>query len=220
MSSSDSIETSEREAVEPTVLRTDTSQNVMPFGIAHLLPPFTLSAHQLRHALQLANPDGAQDPEQLDTCVCLQYKLPGKTVDGEDAPAGLYCWLDEYPEEGSLCIDAPWVFGPDDFNFHRHLYRQRSFSERTFGPGMRTQGVVDHIRKELVEVLASPQDLSEWIDVAILALDGAWRAGYTPEQIIAALVAKQDKNEARIWPDWRTASPDQAIEHVREGEQA
>ncbi|PHM21790.1 MAG: hypothetical protein CK604_00705 [Curvibacter sp. PD_MW3] len=187
----------------------------MPYGVAHLLPPFTLSAHQLRHVLQLANPDGAQEPDQLNTDVCLQYKLPGKDVDGEVSPAGLYCWLNDYPEEGSLCIDAPWVFGPDDFNFHRHLYRQRSFSERTFGPGMRTQGVVDHIRKELIEVLAKPGDLSEWIDVAILALDGAWRTGATPEQIITALVAKQTKNEGRQWPDWHTMPADQAIEHVR-----
>lgn len=220
MNGADSIETSEREAVEPNGRCADTSQNVMPFGIAHMLPPFTLDGHQLRRALQLANPNGDLAPDQLDTHVCIQYKLPGKDTDGEDAPAGLYCWLQEYPEEGSLCIDAPWAFGPEDFNLHRHLQRQRAFSERNFGPGMRTQGVVDHIRKELIEVLANPQDLSEWIDVAILALDGAWRTGATPAQIIAALVAKQDKNEARNWPDWRTAPPDQAIEHVRTGEQS
>lgn len=57
--------------------------------------------------------------------------------------------------------------------------------------------------------------LSEWIDVAILALDGAWRAGYSPSEIISALVAKQTKNESRQWPDWRTAPTDKAIEHVR-----
>jgi hypothetical protein len=101
------------------------------------------------------------------------------------------------------------------FDMLQHLARQRAFSERTFGPGMRTQGVVDHIRKELIEILADPADLSEWIDVAILALDGAWRTGAAPEQIIAALVAKQTKNEGRNWPDWRTAPADRAIEHVR-----
>jgi hypothetical protein len=51
--------------------------------------------------------------------------------------------------------------------------------------------------------------------VVILALDGAWRSGASPDQIIAALVAKQAKNESRTWPDWRSAAPDQAIEHVR-----
>lgn len=101
------------------------------------------------------------------------------------------------------------------FDFLAHLRRQRAFSEQTFGPSVRTAGVVDHIRKELCEIEADPSDISEWIDVVILALDGAWRAGYAPEEIIAALVAKQDKNEARAWPDWRTAPVDKAIEHVR-----
>jgi len=51
--------------------------------------------------------------------------------------------------------------------------------------------------------------------VVILALDGAWRAGAEPQQIIDAIKAKQARNEARTWPDWRTASPDRAIEHDR-----
>lgn len=103
----------------------------------------------------------------------------------------------------------------DTFDFHAHLQRQREWSGRTFGPGDRAQGVVDHIRKELHEIEADPTDLSEWIDVVILALDGAWRSGAQPHQIIAALVAKQTKNEARVWPDWQTADPNKAIEHDR-----
>ena len=102
-----------------------------------------------------------------------------------------------------------------NFDFESHLQRQRGWSEKTFGPGNRTAGVVDHIRRELAEIEAKPHDLSEWIDVVILGLDGAWRAGFTPQQIIAALVAKQTKNESRSWPDWRTAPPDKAIEHER-----
>ena len=79
---------------------------------------------------------------------------------------------------------------------------------------------MDHIRKELLEIEADPGDLMEWIDVAILALDGAWRSGATPEQIIMALVGKQIKNEGRTWPDWKTMSPDAAICHVKvEGEE-
>lgn len=101
------------------------------------------------------------------------------------------------------------------FDLTAHLHRQREFSERTFGPGVRTAGVVDHIRKELREIEAKPSDVTEWIDVVILALDGAWRMGATPEEIVAALVAKQAKNEGRVWPDWRSAPPGQAIEHDR-----
>jgi hypothetical protein len=101
------------------------------------------------------------------------------------------------------------------FNMVEHLRRQYNWSERTFGPGDRTQGVIDHIRKELIEIESDPSDISEWIDVVILALDGARRSGASPEQIVAALVAKQAKNEQRKWPDWRTADPNKAIEHVR-----
>jgi hypothetical protein len=101
------------------------------------------------------------------------------------------------------------------FDLEAHLARQRRFSESTFGPGLRTAGVLDHIKRELVEIADKPTDLAEWIDVAILALDGAWRTGATPAQIITALEAKQTKNEARTWPDWRTADPDKAIEHDR-----
>ena len=98
-----------------------------------------------------------------------------------------------------------------------HLANQREWSERTFGPGSRLLGVLDHIRKELAEIEDNPTDVAEWVDVIILGFDGALRAGWEPQQIIDAIKAKQAKNEARRWPDWRTMSADEAIEHVREG---
>lgn len=104
------------------------------------------------------------------------------------------------------------------FDLIQHLHRQREFSEQTFGPGARTAGVIDHIRKELCEIEAAPADIGEWIDVVLLALDGAWRSGASPEAIAAALLMKQTRNEARTWPDWRTADPTKAIEHDRSGE--
>lgn len=96
-----------------------------------------------------------------------------------------------------------------------HIERQRAFSLRTFGPGARTAGVVDHIRKELAEVEAAPDDLSEWADVIILAFDGAQRTGADPQVILDAVLAKQERNEGRTWPDWRTQPTDRAIEHDR-----
>jgi hypothetical protein len=59
------------------------------------------------------------------------------------------------------------------YDLIRHLYRQKDFSERTFGPGERAEGIIDHIGMELKEVLKSPRDLEEWIDIVLLALDGA-----------------------------------------------
>lgn len=94
------------------------------------------------------------------------------------------------------------------------LDEQRRWSLWTFGPGRRTQGLVEHIKKELDEVLEQPRDLSEWIDVAILAFDGAWRAGYSPMEIIIAYRSKMQTNFDRNWPDWRTFTEGQAIEHL------
>lgn len=94
--------------------------------------------------------------------------------------------------------------------------RQFQFSLNTFGPGPKIQGVLDHIRKEIAEIEAEPHDIEEWIDVAMLALDGAWRCGcHSAEEVAAALLKKQIKNEGRSWPDWRTADRTKAIEHDR-----
>lgn len=122
--------------------------------------------------------------------------VPHADRDRSEEPDG-YCTCDQRPS-----IDAD------------HIAHQREWSERTFGPGMRL-GVIDHIRKELLEVEADPTDLGEWVDVIILGLDGAWRAGHEPQAIIDAIKAKQARNEARTWPDWRNVPRDVAIEHVR-----
>lgn len=108
----------------------------------------------------------------------------------------------------------------------QHLIRQMAFSHATFGPGTRTEGVADHIKKELAEVAEANGSSDEWVDVVILALDGLTRQlAYCngerndPEQVAAIacqmIVGKQSRNEARDWPDWRTADRDKAIEHVR-----
>ncbi len=99
-----------------------------------------------------------------------------------------------------------------------YLECQRAWSEKTFGPGLRTGGITKHIEKELAEIRAKPQDLIEWIDVVILALDGAWRAGYTPNQIIEALLVKQRINLAREYP--MPSSQDVPAEHDRSKDRA
>lgn len=99
-----------------------------------------------------------------------------------------------------------------------YIREQQSWSLETFGPGERHKQVVAHIRKELVEIEASPSDLEEWVDVCILAIDGAWRAGWIPEEIAACLLKKQRINQERSWPDWQTAPDDRPIEHFRSRE--
>lgn len=114
-----------------------------------------------------------------------------------------------------VAIETLLDWQENQFDLEAHLIRQKNFSLKTFGPGARTKGVIDHIRKELREIEAAPEDIEEWVDVIILAFNGAWRAGWKARDIIKAIVAKQTKNEGRRWPDWRTASPDKAIEHDR-----
>ena len=114
----------------------------------------------------------------------------------------------------------------------QHLIRQMAFSHATFGPGERTAGVIDHIRKELAEVEAANGEADEWVDVVILALDGltrrlAYHVGdgtqrQNPDTVaqmaVNMIVGKQTRNEARTWPDWRSAPAGKAIEHDRTGE--
>ncbi len=110
-------------------------------------------------------------------------------------------------------------------DLEQHLIRQIVFSRATFGPGPRTEGIIDHIKKELVEVEEGNGDPSEWVDVVILALDGLTRAlseelDSNSADVIAytacsEILGKQRINEARDWPDWRSVPEGQAIEHVR-----
>lgn len=92
------------------------------------------------------------------------------------------------------------------------LASQMEWSKLTFGSGYRTVGITKHIEKELAEIRDKPEDLSEWIDVIILALDGYWRHGGTPNTIMRDLLAKQAKNRTRTYP---VTAEDEPSEHLR-----
>ena len=156
-------------------------------------------------------------------CIGVSEKPTHDDLSAIDGPAALIS-IDPYgmalsdEEANSMAMEVARrfnAFNSPMFDLVAHIRRQRDFSERTFGPGQRTEGVLDHIRKELAEIAQKPTDLYEWVDVILLALDGAWRAGYEPEHIADAINRKQDKNELRDWPYWRTVDPSKAIEHVR-----
>ncbi len=95
------------------------------------------------------------------------------------------------------------------------LHRKIAFSLKTWGPGRRTAGVIDHLRKEITEVEQNPDDIFEWVDIIALAMDGAMRHGATPESLAWAIEEKQRIVEARKYPDWRTADQSKGIEHIR-----
>ena len=106
--------------------------------------------------------------------------------------------------------------------FQDIMDEQWAFSTETFGPRIENgtaeqnaAGCIDHIREEIEEVAADPSDIMEWVDIVMLATDGAMRVGFTPEQFIDAYYEKLQINKARDWPDWRTAEPGKAIKHVK-----
>ena len=155
-----------------------------------------------------------------------------------------------------------------DFDLIAFLNRLRDWGFETFGPGERRQGVCDHIKRELEEVERGEDDVIEWVDVALLAMAGALRSGWSVQSIASSvrelrvranligdigraldaaynghsagfvdivnlvlralqdqgwpreaafhlMLAKQIKNEARTWPDWRAFKDGEVIEHVR-----
>lgn len=143
---------------------------------------------------------------------------------GEQAGAVIAAGLKQAQAAGKTKVTAKTLKPKREkvvtFDLVAHLRRQYDFSLRTFGPGQRTTGVLDHIRKELTEVEANPGDIYKWADVLLLALDGAMRAGFGPELVAQAIGQKQKWNEGRKWPDWRTVDPNKAIEHERDEETA
>jgi hypothetical protein len=116
---------------------------------------------------------------------------------------------------------APLGFEPMSHRNYRfdlldHIVEQREWSIATFGPHSQrgSDGVIDHLRKEVNEA-AESRKLEEWVDIIMLAIDGASREGYGPMDIVTGLANKLEVNKRRQWPDWRTIEPGQAIEHIR-----
>jgi hypothetical protein len=109
----------------------------------------------------------------------------------------------------------------DTMTIKQFLEIQMEWSKKTFGAGPRTLGIIEHIKKELIEVQNGPWE--EWIDVVILALDGAWRSFYAtrlggdeslPGRVAEALIIKQRINLERQYP--HPVSQDVTVEHIKD----
>jgi hypothetical protein len=106
--------------------------------------------------------------------------------------------------------------------FEDYLRRHVEWGHATFGSpadGRGPLGPLDHLKKEIVEITEDPTDLKEWIDAIILSIDGFLRAGGKLTMVLPMLLHKQSVNALRDWPDWKTADPNKAIEHVRTDEE-
>lgn len=94
--------------------------------------------------------------------------------------------------------------------------REAEFSDRAFGlPTERgPRGPLKHLAKEAMEAHANPDDLEEYADCFMLAIDAPRRAGFTPEQLLRAVLVKIEKCKQRTWPR-RSGDADEAVEHER-----
>lgn len=96
----------------------------------------------------------------------------------------------------------------------------KEWNFEAFGPGERLEGTIKHIKKELKEIEKEPHDLIEWIDVMMLAINGALRHGHEPQAIIDAFHKKFEINKNRKWADWRIVGKDQPITHIKSDDNA
>jgi hypothetical protein len=123
---------------------------------------------------------------------------------------------------------AEMRMGGDPAWLREFLIHKMRWSAATFGPGARTQSIIAHTRKELLEIEADKSDIREWLDVVLLAIDGYWRQWMAdtdldiPEErlhflaacdFIQMLLEKQQINEARTWP--APGPQDQPMEHIK-----
>lgn len=160
--------------------------------------------------------DSNLEPICLQVSESEQEQIAG--MDRSIAKEGKYAL---FPDSWRTDQCFEWMNAGDEFGAYRvnlaHLVkRQIEFSSLAFGPGARLLGIIDHIRRELIEVEQSGGELEEWVDIVLLGLDGAWRSGHSANQVAAAIQQKLEKNMKRKWPDWKEANTDQAIEHVKE----
>lgn len=94
---------------------------------------------------------------------------------------------------------------------------QRDWSYDTFGDqGFRgPYSSLVHLKDEVDEVIAAPDDLEEYADCMILLMDAAWRAGFTADELLTAVQYKTIKNKHRTWPSLDQQSPDKPTGHVK-----
>lgn len=98
-------------------------------------------------------------------------------------------------------------------SLRRFFWMAKAWSAKTFGdkkPGG-AAGSIQHLKREVEELVKKPKDLIEIADVMHLIFDIAWRDGYTYDDVIDACYAKLAINRERSWgkPD-----KDGVCEHV------
>lgn len=74
------------------------------------------------------------------------------------------------------------------------------FTDKTFGEST-PQSKAHHLAEEAMEAAADPSDIIEWADCTILLLDAVRKAGFTTDDLYAAVARKMEINKSRKWGD-------------------
>ncbi len=98
-------------------------------------------------------------------------------------------------------------------NLGRYATEKMVWSKRTFGEGARTRGLLEHLRDEVNEVEKDPYDLTEWIDIMMLAIDGYWRHGGKNYRLMNDLWKKFEICKMRVYPT--PVGPEDMSQHIR-----
>lgn len=96
-------------------------------------------------------------------------------------------------------------------DFLNFLTEKKRWSYQTFGEGYKLEKICKHIESELVEIRETPNDLYEWVDLILLALDGALRVAKSPMAVLSTIYKKHQINVDREWVD--TVSEDSPSYH-------
>lgn len=129
----------------------------------------------------------------------------------------------------SMGCMMPTLLDEEKVDLREFWRRQATWSRETFGPDevRGPQGPLKHLVKEVTEeLLPTIEDgtcvldrdgfVEEFADVQFLIFDACRRAGFNYDDLRRACIKKLKKNLARDWPDWRTRSRTDPIEHVRD----
>lgn len=114
-------------------------------------------------------------------------------------------------------------------DFRSFLERFVAFSRTAFGPYYNEERILSHLQKEIEEIRSAEtigERHKEWVDIVILGLDGLSKSilddnMYNKETNVVVnlmlneIYRKQNKNEVREWPDWRSVPSDKPIEHLK-----
>lgn len=114
---------------------------------------------------------------------------------------------------------ADFIIDLNRESMERFLADLMGFQASTFGPRQTLAGVLDHVTKEIEhEIRPDPTAALEWLGLLNLSVSALRIIGLTPAQAAKEWRRLLQDLKARDWPDWRTADPDKAIEHIRDEE--